>query len=180
MGRGYTCPNQRVDSFGGSGIMALWEKMFGKKNDDPRAFKPIVQKAPPPVVASRPSAAKPAPKPEPVQTREKPATSVPKLERETKSRKRGETAAHAPKDADGFLKRGLARQSQGDHDGAIEDFTKAIAMEPGCSKAYAGRGVSRDAKGDQSGAKADYSKMLEIEITAEIARQVRENPDVEV
>ncbi len=162
--------------------MALWDKVFGKKNDDPRALKPIVQKAPPPVAASRPSSARPAPKPVTEEKPEppKPVTSVPKPDRETKSRKKGETATRAPKDADGFLKRGLARQASGDQDGAIEDFTKAIGLDPALSKAYGARGVSREAKGDHGGAKADYSKMLEIEITSEIARQVRENPDVEV
>ena len=102
-------------------------------------------------------------------------------ERETKSRKKSEGGTKSrPKDEGAFVDRGLRRQSQGDHDGAIEDFTKAIELNPNLAKAYAARGVSREAKGDGGGAKSDYSKSLQIEIMGEISRQMRENPDVEM
>ena len=78
------------------------------------------------------------------------------------------------------MKRGLARQSQGDHDGAIEDFSKAIEFNPNLAQAYASRGVSKEAKGDGGGAKSDYSKSIQIEIMTEINRQMNQNPDVEM
>ena len=170
--------------------MALWDKIFKKKDEDPRKLNPIVQKVPPPSAPARVSAAKPAPKaasdpePEP-KSRGKTSASLPRIDepaRETKSRrKKEETGTKSrPSDDAAFVKRGMARQQKGEHDAAIADFTKAIELNPECVQAYASRGVSKDAKGDTAGAKADYSKSIQIQITAEINRQMRENPDVEM
>jgi len=168
--------------------MALWDKIFGKKDEDPRKLNPIVQKNPPPSAPARVSAAKPAPKaphdPEP-KSRGKSSAALPRIDesaRETKSRrKKEETGTKSrPTDDAAFVKRGMVRQQKGEHDAAIADFTKAIELNPECVQAYASRGVSKDAKGDTDGAKADYSKSIQIQITAEINRQMRENPDVEV
>ena len=161
--------------------MPLWDKLFKKKDDGP-GLKPIVQKTPAPAAPTHVSNARPVPKPAPKPAAPPPPPpEPPKAERETKSRKKAEGGTKSrPRDEAAFLKRGLARQAEGDHDGAIEDFTKAIELDPNLVKAYAGRGVSREAKGDGAGAKADYSKMLQIEIMGEINRQIRENPDVEV
>ena len=162
--------------------MAMWDKLFKKKDEGPARLNPIVQKHPMPTAPVRVSAARPveppAPKAEPPpkiqQTPEPP-------QRETKSRKKPEeTKSRRPSDAESFLKRGLARQAQRDHDGAIEDFTKAIELDPNLAKAYAARGVSKESKGDGAGAKADYSKSIQLEIMNEIGRQMRENPDVEM
>ncbi|RPH39611.1 MAG: tetratricopeptide repeat protein, partial [Planctomycetota bacterium] len=79
-----------------------------------------------------------------------------------------------------YLRRGLQRQSAGEHDKAISDFTKAIELNPNLAKAYAARGVSKEANGDGAGAKSDYSQSIQIEIMGEINRQMRENPDVEM
>jgi tetratricopeptide (TPR) repeat protein len=171
--------------------MALWDKIFKKKDDeDPRKLNPIVQKNPPPSAPARFSAAKPVPKPAPApepvtKSRGKSTSRIPKVDAagsETKSRrKKEETGTRSrPTDDAAFLKRGMARQQNGEHDAAIADFTKAIELNPECVQAYASRGVSKDAKGDTAGAKADYSKSIQIQITAEINRQMRENPDVEV
>ena len=168
--------------------MALWDKIFKKKDEDPRKLNPIVQKSPPPSAPARVSAAKPVPKasPEPeAKPRGKSSASLPRIDeaaRETKSRrKKEETGTKSrPTDDLAFVKRGMARQQKGEHDAAIADFTKAIELNPECVQAYASRGVSKDAKGDTAGAKADYSKSIQIQITAEINRQMRENPDVEV
>jgi len=170
--------------------MALWDKLFKKKDEGPARLNPIVQKNPMPVAAPRVSNARPAPAPArivPPAPPPKPAEvkhpdPPEKLERETKSRKKkpeGGTKSR-PRDDAAFVKRGLARQSEGDHDGAIEDFTKAIELNPNLAQAYASRGVSREAKGDGGGAKSDYSKSIQIEIMSEISRQMNENPDVEV
>jgi tetratricopeptide (TPR) repeat protein len=170
--------------------MALWDKLFKKKDEDSAGFKPIVQKNPPPVPPPRVSSARPAPKPvapsvpppvpqpQPVAAAQSPDSQA---DRDTKKRKKSEGGTKSrPKDDAAFVNRGLSRQSEGDHDGAIEDFTKAIELNPNFAKAYAARGVSREAKGDGGGAKSDYSKALQIEIMSEISRQMRENPDVEM
>jgi len=165
--------------------MAMWDKLFKKKDEDPRKLNPIVQKSPMPAAPARVSTAKPVPKavePPPVKPAPPPRVQEqPQVERETKNRKKSEeTKSRRPSDAESFLKRGLHRQASREHDSAIEDFSKAIELDGNLAKAYAARGVSREAKGDGDGAKSDYSKSIQIEIMAEIGRQMRENPDVEV
>jgi tetratricopeptide (TPR) repeat protein len=183
--------------------MAMWDKLFKKKDEGSDRLNPIVQKQPMPSAAPRVSAARPVQplpakgepstkvreKPEPespkgereTRSREKPEPEPPKPERETKSRKKPEeTKSRRPSDSESFLKRGLARQAHGEHDAAIEDFSKAIELDGNLAKAYAARGVSKEAKGDGDGAKGDYSKSIQIEIMNEIGRQMRENPDVEM
>ena len=157
--------------------MAMWDKLFKKKDEGSGRLNPIVQKNPQPSAAPRVSNARPVAKPA------TPAPEKPTPERETNSRKkRSDSGTKRMKATDdqSLLKRGLLHQSQGDHDGAIADFTKAIEANPNLAQAYAARGVSREAKGDSSGAKSDYSQSIQIEIMSEINRQMRENPDVEV
>lgn len=172
--------------------MALWDKIFKKKDDEPGKLNPIVQKSPPPAAPVRVSSAKPAakpappplPPPPPAPARHKSSSRLPKVEEpsDTKSRKRKEETGTRtrPTDDAAFLKRGIARQQKGEHDAAIADFTKAIELNPDCVQAYASRGLSKEAKGDADGAKSDYGKSIQIQIMVEINRQMRENPDVEV
>jgi tetratricopeptide (TPR) repeat protein len=168
--------------------MAMWDKLFKKKDEEPARLNPIIQKSPPPAAAPRVSAARPVPRPAPVSNRE--ASESPKAEAqpkgnpegESKRRKRSESGTKTrtrATDDQALLKRGMLRQSQGDHDGAIADFGKAIELNPNLVQAYASRGVSREAKGDPAGAKSDYSKSIQIEIMNEINRQMRDNPEVE-
>lgn len=162
----------------------MWD-IFKKKDETPGKLNPIVQKSPPPASPARVSSAKPAAKPEPPPAPEPPksksSSRLPKAEeRETKTRRRETGTRTKTGDAAALLKRGMARQQKGDHDGAIEDFTKAIELDKDCVQAYASRGLSREAKGDADGAKADYSKSIQIQIMVEINRQMRENPDVEM
>jgi len=103
--------------------MALWDKLFNKdKGDGSRGLKPIVQKSPPPAAAPRVSNARPVPKPAPKTAvppppPPRPPVEVSKPERETKSRKKSEGGTKSrAKDEAAFLKRGLARQAEGDHD----------------------------------------------------------------
>ncbi|HLY08911.1 MAG TPA: tetratricopeptide repeat protein [Planctomycetota bacterium] len=172
--------------------MALWDKIFKKKDETPGRLNPIVQKSPPPAAPTRVSSAKPAARPAPAPAPAPPAKSrstsssrLPKVDgrgSETKSRKKKEETGtrSRPGDDAAFLKRGMTRQQNGEHDAAIADFTKAIELNPDCVQAYASRGLSKDAKGDVAGAKSDYSKSIQIQIMVEINRQMRENPDVEV
>jgi len=172
--------------------MALWDKIFKKKDEGSAQLNPIVQKNPLPAAPVRVSAAKPAAKPAPAidasaptKSRAKSSSRLPKVEEpasETKGRRKKEEAGtkSRPGTDAAFVKRGTARQQQGDHDGAIADFTQAIELNPDCVQAYASRGLSKEAKGDAAGAKSDYSKSIQIQIMVEINRQMRENPDVEV
>jgi tetratricopeptide (TPR) repeat protein len=166
----------------------MWDKLFNKKDEASTKLNPIVQKSPPPAAAPRVSAARPVPRPAPVAASQAPAppkaeaTPMAKPEGETKKRKKSESGTKTrtrATDDQALLKRGMLRQSQGDHDGAIVDFGKAIELNPNLVQAYASRGVSREAKGDAGGAKSDYSKSIQIEIMNEINRQMRDNPEVE-
>jgi tetratricopeptide (TPR) repeat protein len=164
--------------------MAMWDKLFKRKDEGPARLNPIVQKSPPPAAAPRASAARPSPAAAQAPAAPRPeAPPTAKGESETKKRKKGESGTKTRSraaDDQALLKRGLLRQSQGDHDGAIADFSKAIELNGNCVQAYAARGVSREAKGDGNGAKSDYSKSIQIEIMNEINRQMRENPEVEM
>lgn len=59
-------------------------------------------------------------------------------------------------------RRGEARFSKNDNDGAIADCTKAIELDPRFAQAYLGRGEARFAKGDYDGSTADYTKAIQI------------------
>ena len=72
-----------------------------------------------------------------------------------------------------YVYRAAAKQARGEHDAAIEDLTKALAIDPTCTTAWAGRALSLEAKGDLAGAKRDYAKSIEIELRQEIARLAR-------
>src|SRR5205085_6980693 len=81
--------------------------------------------------------------------------------------------AHAEGDASGitvidpltahaYTSRGLARYGQGDVDGAILDWNRAIAINPGLAAAYLDRASARYRKGDLAGALADLERALSI------------------
>ena len=57
-----------------------------------------------------------------------------------------------------YYNRGLAKGNLGDYRGAIEDYNKAIKINPKFSKAYYGRGVAKGNLGDYRGAIEDYDK----------------------
>ena len=51
---------------------------------------------------------------------------------------------------------------RGNYQGAIDDYTKAIEINPKYDLAYSNRGVARVKLGDTQGAIADYNKAIEI------------------
>jgi Flp pilus assembly protein TadD len=51
---------------------------------------------------------------------------------------------------------GIAKRQNGDLDGALADFNKAIEIKPGYSSAYVARGIVKKQKGDLDGALADF------------------------
>jgi tetratricopeptide (TPR) repeat protein len=78
----------------------------------------------------------------------------------------GYTSRPAPKsplDARALINRGLVRAKQGDLDRAIEEFSRAIELEPQLAAAWFDRGLSRERKGDVERAMADYSRAIAIE-----------------
>jgi tetratricopeptide (TPR) repeat protein len=67
-----------------------------------------------------------------------------------------------PKDTEGFVNRGSARGFNGDANGAIADFSRAIELDPKSLSASYNRGIARLQKGDYNGAIADLSRAIEL------------------
>lgn len=67
--------------------------------------------------------------------------------------------------ADAYFKRGLARYKLGDNHGSIQDFTQAIRIDPGFSRAYKGRGNSYYKMGNHRQAARDYTQATRINPT---------------
>ena len=62
-----------------------------------------------------------------------------------------------------YCNRGSAKNSSGDYAGAIEDYTKAIELDPKFAVAYCNRGNAKDSSGDYAGAIEDYTKAIELD-----------------
>ena len=67
--------------------------------------------------------------------------------------------------ADAYFKRGLARYKLRDNHGSIQDFTQAIRINPGFSRAYKGRGNSHYKIGNYRQAARDYTQATQINPT---------------
>ena len=67
-----------------------------------------------------------------------------------------------PTTAADYYNRGIQRRQAGDLDGAIDDYTKTIEIDPRHANAYNNRGNARQAKGDLDGTIADWTKAIEI------------------
>ena len=65
--------------------------------------------------------------------------------------------------AEDFVKSGNTRMSKGDQDGSIDDYSKAIELNPKYSEAYGYRGVAENAKGDWDGAIADCNRAIDLD-----------------
>ena len=63
----------------------------------------------------------------------------------------------------GYYRRGFFKDNTADYDGAIEDYTIAIALEPTYAYAYLGRADMYKAKGKEELAIADYKKVIELD-----------------
>lgn len=64
---------------------------------------------------------------------------------------------------DGYYARGLAYESLGEHQKAVDDFDKAIAQQVDAPYAYRARASAKAALGDLDGAKADRDAAISIE-----------------
>ena len=58
--------------------------------------------------------------------------------------------------------RSYAKYDLDDYTGAIQDYSKAIEINPNDAKAYIGRGAAKDDLEDYRGAIQDYNKAIEI------------------
>src|SRR5262249_41109826 len=65
--------------------------------------------------------------------------------------------------ADAYLNRALARQGMNNFPGAVEDLTRALELDPTCTRAYFMRARAREQGGDAAGAKADVAEGMRHE-----------------
>src|SRR5262249_43933069 len=72
----------------------------------------------------------------------------------------GEVAAQSP--AEALYERAIARASQGDNQGAIEDLNQALALNPNYTDAFMSRAYARAALGDNRGAIDDFTQALRL------------------
>jgi tetratricopeptide (TPR) repeat protein len=61
-----------------------------------------------------------------------------------------------------YVNRGVLKGEQKDYSGAIDDYNKAIELNPGDAKAYNLRGIEKNWQKDHSGAIDDFSKAIEL------------------
>ena len=69
--------------------------------------------------------------------------------------------AQTPKNARDYLKRGLSHYNKGDLEGAVNDFTKALEINPEMADAQVARGKALRLKGDFDGAINDFEDASE-------------------
>lgn len=72
------------------------------------------------------------------------------------------TIGPKPKDATGYIDRGKARGFNGDANGAIADFSRAIELDPRLTSAYYTRGIANMEKRNLDGAIADLNRAIEL------------------
>lgn len=72
------------------------------------------------------------------------------------------TCQKQEKDADFYIKEGLARDKVKDYSGAIENYNKAIELNPKFTLAYYNRGMARAFLKNFDGALSDYNKAIEL------------------
>lgn len=66
-------------------------------------------------------------------------------------------------EADGYYRRGWFRDHNGDTDGAIEDYTMAITLQPDYAYTYLNRGVLYRLKGESAKTEADFKQVIRLD-----------------
>ena len=66
------------------------------------------------------------------------------------------------REAAAYVRSGTDKAEQGDYDGAIADYDRAIAISPDAVGPYVNRAISRDNVSDYEGAIADWTRALEL------------------
>ena len=69
----------------------------------------------------------------------------------------------APQTAADFANSGSDKLQNGDYDGAIADYSKAIELNANFARAYYNRGAAKKHKGDLLGALVDDNKALKLD-----------------
>ncbi len=69
---------------------------------------------------------------------------------------------YAQNSAEEYFNSGVKKADAGDYEGAIEDYNKAIKINPKLSEAYHNKGVAKAYLGDYRGALKDFDKAIEI------------------
>jgi tetratricopeptide (TPR) repeat protein len=72
-----------------------------------------------------------------------------------------------------YIEAGMAKYEKGDYQGSIEQFTRAIEINPQVAELYLFRGISYQEIGDQDKALADASKAISIQPDLAIAYELR-------
>ncbi len=65
-------------------------------------------------------------------------------------------------DEKSYCNRGYAKHNLGDYRGAIQDYNKAIQLNPDYANAYYNRGIAKARLGDYRGAIQDYNKAIQL------------------
>ncbi|HEU4596777.1 MAG TPA: tetratricopeptide repeat protein [Pyrinomonadaceae bacterium] len=78
-------------------------------------------------------------------------------------------AQKTPRTPEDFYNRGLDRQAQGDLDGALADFDKAIELNAADALAHVNRGLLRRERGEAEGALKDFTQAVLIDPRAATA-----------
>jgi Flp pilus assembly protein TadD len=84
-----------------------------------------------------------------------PATSQPIQQPATQIAQSTQTAAD-------YIAQGDAKYNSGDKQGAIQDYDRAIELDPENAEAYTDRGVAKSDLGDKQGAIEDVNKAAEL------------------
>ena len=67
--------------------------------------------------------------------------------------------------ANNSFKSGVGKYEQGDYQGAIADYSKAIEINPQYADPYSNRGIARELVNDLEGACRDWRKAAEFGLT---------------
>ncbi len=64
--------------------------------------------------------------------------------------------------AENYLDKGVDKYNKGDYSGAIQDFNKAIELDPNDAEAYGGRGLAKILLGQKDSGCLDLSKASKL------------------
>lgn len=77
--------------------------------------------------------------------------------------------ANTPDEPAGYYQRGWFKDHSGDIEGALEDYTMAITLQPNVAYAYLNRGVLYRLKGENAKAESDFKQVVRLDSTPEEA-----------
>ncbi|MCW4111983.1 tetratricopeptide repeat protein [Segatella copri] len=77
--------------------------------------------------------------------------------------------ANTPDEPAGYYRRGWFKDHSGDIEGALEDYTMAITLQPNVAYAYLNRGVLYRLKGENAKAESDFKQVVRLDSIPEEA-----------